>query len=72
MTKEELIAKQQLQIEEYKQMIQENTEIINDLKMRFYAIGQPLNGNMLMFNKEQLLWCIKNFDLITRLRHDTI
>lgn len=67
MTKDELIVKQQLQIEEYKEMLQENTEIIHDLKMRFYAIGQPLNDNILSFNKDQLLWCAKTVDLIERL-----
>ena len=67
MTKDELIAKQQLQIEEYKQMLEENSELIKDLKMRFYAIGQPLNDNVLMFNKDQLLWCFKTVELVEQL-----
>ena len=67
MTKDELITKQQLQIEEYKRMLQENTKTIDDLKMRFYGIGQPLNDNVLMFNKDQLLWCVKTLDLIEQL-----
>lgn len=67
MTKDELIAKQQLQIEEYKQMLEENSELIKDLKMMFFAIGQPLNDNVLMFNKEQLLWCFKTVELVESL-----
>ena len=42
MTKDELIAKQQLQIEEYKQMLEENSEIIKSLTGKFYNIGEPL------------------------------
>lgn len=64
MNKDELIIKQQLQIEEYKQMLEQNSELIADLKMRFYAIGQPLNDNVLMFNKEQLKWCFKTVELV--------
>ena len=67
MTKDELITKQQLQIEEYKQILEENSELIKELKMRFYAIGQPLNDNVLMFNKEQLLWCFKTVELVKSL-----
>lgn len=67
MTKDELIAKQQLQIEEYKKMLEENSGLIKDLKMRFYAIGQPLNDNVLMFNKEQLKWCFKTVELVESL-----
>jgi hypothetical protein len=67
MSKDELIAKQQLQIEEYKQMLEENSGLIKDLKMRFYAIGQPLNDNVLMFNKKQLSWCFETFDLVEQL-----
>ncbi len=39
MTKDELIAKQQLQIEEYKQMLEENSEIKKSLTGKFYNIG---------------------------------
>jgi hypothetical protein len=57
MTKDELIAKQQLQIEEYKQMLEENSEIIKSLTGKFYNIGAPLNDNVLQFNKDQQKWC---------------
>jgi SMC interacting uncharacterized protein involved in chromosome segregation len=67
MTKDELISKQQLQIEEYKQMLQENTELKRDLKMMFYAIGQPLNDNILQFNKEQQKWCFRVVALVEQL-----
>lgn len=64
MSKDELIAKQQLEIEEFKRLAKENADIIRSLKMRFYAIGQPLNDNSLQFNREQLKWCLKTFELI--------
>jgi SMC interacting uncharacterized protein involved in chromosome segregation len=67
MTKDELISKQQLQIEEYKQMLQENTELKRDLEMMFYAIGQPLNDNILQFNKEQQKWCFRVVALVDQL-----
>lgn len=67
MTKDELISKQQLQIEEYKQMLQENTELKRDLEMMFYAIGQPLNDNILQFNKEQQKWCFRVVALVEQL-----
>jgi hypothetical protein len=59
MTKEELITKQQLKIEEYKLMFQENEEIKKKLLGKFYNIGQPLNDNVLQFNKEQHKWCFQ-------------
>jgi SMC interacting uncharacterized protein involved in chromosome segregation len=67
MTKDELIAKQQLQIEEYKKMLKENTELKRDLEMMFYAIGQPLNDNILQFNKEQQKWCFRVVSLVEQL-----
>jgi len=67
MTKDELIAKQQLEIEEYKKMLQENTELKRDLEMMFYAIGQPLNDNVLQFNKEQQKWCFRVVALVEQL-----
>ncbi len=67
MTKEELIAKQQIKIEEYKEMINENIKLKKNLKNMFYSVGEPLNDNKLQFNKEQLMWClkvIKSIDLL--------
>ncbi len=57
MTKDELVAKQQLQIEEYKNMLEENEEIMKSLLCKFYCIGQPLNDNVLQMNKDQMKWC---------------
>lgn len=64
MTQEQLITKQQIEIEEYKQLLQENVKIKHDLTMRFYAMGQPLNDNILKFNQDQLKWCVKIIELI--------
>ena len=67
MTKDELIAKQQLEIEEYKQMLEENTEIIKSLTGKFYNIGAPLNDNVLQFNKDQQKWCFGVVALVEQL-----
>jgi len=64
MTKDELIVKQQLKIEEYESKLLQNAETINDIKMLFYAIGQPLNDNVLEFNNKQLQWCFKVMDRV--------
>ncbi len=69
MTKNELIAKQQIQIEEYKAMLDENSEIIKSLNGKFYSIGAPLNDNVLQFNKDQQKWCFGVVELIEELRH---
>jgi hypothetical protein len=58
MTKEELIVKQQLLIEEYEQKLINNGKIQDQLINKFYGIGQPLNDNNLLFNDAQLKWCI--------------
>ena len=50
--KDELIGKQQLEIEDYKMITKHNREVRDKLKMKFYAIGQPLNDNVLQFNKK--------------------
>jgi hypothetical protein len=65
MTKDELIVKQQLKIEEYESKLSQNAETINDIKMLFYAIGQPLNDNVLKFNNKQLQWCFEVMDRVT-------
>ena len=57
MTKDELIIKQQLQIEKYKEMFAENEKLRSEIKGKFYNIGQPLNDNVLQMNKEQMAWC---------------
>jgi hypothetical protein len=67
MTKDELITKQQLQIEEYAHMLEENSEIIKSLIGKFYNIGQPLNDNVLQFNKDQQKWCFGVVALVEQL-----
>lgn len=69
MTKDELIAKQQLEIESQKSIIESNRELANDIKMMFVAIGQPLNDNVLMFNRDQLKWCQRVYDKIEELEY---
>lgn len=67
MTKDELIAKQQLQIEEYKQMLKENKQLKSQIIGKFYSIGQPLNDNVLQINKDQMRWCFGVVELAEQL-----
>ena len=67
MTKDELIAKQQLEIEDYKAQLIENTKIGREIKGKFYNIGAPLNDNILQFNKDQMKWCFQVMELVEQL-----
>jgi hypothetical protein len=64
MNKDELIVKQQLLIEEYKQKLIDNGKLYDRLHGKFYSIGQPLNDNRLKFNEEQLHWCMSVFQMV--------
>ncbi len=70
MSKDELIAKQQLEIEKYKIQEKRNKELKRSLHYKFYAIGAPLNDNILQFNKEQHKWCFEVIGLIEEI--DTV
>lgn len=70
MTQEELITKQQLQIEEYKLAFEENRKLLRDIKGKFYNIGQPLNDNVLQFNPNQLKWCAQVLNMIEQLNEN--
>ena len=59
MTKDELIVKQQLEIEKYKEMLEENKKLKSKIIGKFYGCGQPLNDNVLQMNKEQMKWCFE-------------
>ena len=67
MTKDELIAKQQLEIEDYKAQLIENTKIGREIKGKFYNMGAPLNDNILQFNKDQMKWCFQVVELVRQL-----
>lgn len=64
MTKDELIAKQQLELEEHYKMFEENSKLLNEIHYKLFGIGQPLNDNCLMFNKEQLTYLIELNNII--------
>jgi len=70
MTVEELVTKQQLEIEEYKSILENNEVIINDLHSLIHGIGQPLNDNCLEFNKQQMKWCFDVLELVDSLNVD--
>ena len=63
----ELITKQQIQIEEYKELLKENKELRNQIIGKFYSIGQPLNDNVLQMNKNQISWCFGVVELAEQL-----
>ena len=61
MTKDELITKQQLEIEHFKNELVEKIEMIRQVGSILYCIGGPLNDNKGGFTREQLhtFWRIK-------------
>ena len=67
MTHEELIAKQQLMLEDYEKIYIDVTRIRKELHGLLFSIGQPMNDNILQFNKDQLKWCAKLNNLIGQL-----
>lgn len=54
MTKDELITKQQLEIESYKQIIADHIETFNSIYKQLTCIGGPLNDNVLGYTKQQI------------------
>lgn len=66
----ELVGKQQVEIEKYKEAFRQNDELTATLNSKFYAIGAPLNDNKLKFNKEQLKWCFEVYDILGCLRNN--
>lgn len=67
MTKDELITKQQLKIEEQKKKLKEYKATVRSINGKFYNIGEPLNDNRLKFNKEQQGWCFEVVELVNRI-----
>lgn len=54
MNKDQLIAKQQLEMEELKERIEEYQDTLKQIYYAMYNIGAPLNDNILNFNTKQL------------------
>jgi len=54
MTKDELIAKQQIEIEELRQKISEHKKIFKNIRGIIYGIGGPLNDNKLGYTRPQM------------------
>lgn len=67
MTKEELITKQALKIEEQQERLEEVSELKSQLINKLYAIGQPLNDNVLQMNAKQMKWCFEVAKLVEQL-----
>jgi len=68
MNKDTLISKQQLLLEIQQENDAANKAIKKRLKLKFYAIGQPLNDNVLKMNRDQLQWCASVYDLIEQIK----
>jgi hypothetical protein len=68
-TPEELIAKQQLEIENLKLLLKENSELISELSNSFYSVGAPLNDNVVKMNKEQMKWCFGVAELVQQINY---
>lgn len=64
MTVEELVTKQQLEIEMYKNKAAMDEKKLSVIKGRFTSIGQPCNDNILKMNRDQLKWCFEVLELI--------
>jgi hypothetical protein len=67
MTKDELIVRQQIQIEKMSAKLKQNKAVYKKAISRFYSIGAPLNDNLLKFNSEQLRWCAGLVELINEI-----
>jgi len=64
MTKDELIANQQIEIEELKQKSISFVKAKEKIHSILYCIGGPLNDNKLLYSREQLLTFIQIRDAI--------
>lgn len=62
--KDKLIAKQQLEIEQYKESLNEIKKSSQHIRYKFFNIGGPLNDNSLKFNQEQLKFISKIAKLV--------
>lgn len=58
MSKDELIVKQALKIEEMKKILKNNKKILKKIHSNLFSIGAPLNDNKLQFNNDQLKWLL--------------
>jgi len=65
MTKDELISKQQIEIEELKQEAKYKKQSFENIYNILYSVGAPLNDNILGFKKEQLTPFFRISDIIS-------
>lgn len=64
MTKDELVTKQQLQIEDLEKELEYTNGILEQAARMFICIGAPLNDNILEFNNQQLTWANEVHNII--------
>lgn len=67
MSKDELITKQQLEIEEYRVLFTDIANVRDKLMGQLFSIGAPLNDNRLQFNAKQRIWCHEVASLVDQL-----
>lgn len=63
----DLVVKQQLEIESLKTTLKFNNDIVKRVKGNMISIGQPLNDNILKFNTEQIRWAMDIYDLLNQI-----
>lgn len=69
--KDKLIAKQQLEIEQCKESLNEIKKISQHIIYKFFNIGGALNDNRLMFNQEQQKFMSKIVKLVEDIEYFT-
>lgn len=62
-----LYVKNQIKKYDMKERLVANSKLKSDLRSMFYGIGQPLNDNVLNFNKEQMMWCARVVEKIEQI-----
>lgn len=63
----ELYVRNQIRKNGMKKLLVANSKLKSDLRAMFYGIGQPLNDNVLGFDKKQMLWCARVMEKIEQI-----
>ena len=69
MTKDKLIVKQALKLEDLKEKSKSNKALLKTINNRFVGMGQPLNDNVLKMNNYQMQWAYELKELIDQIEY---
>ena len=64
---EELVTKQQLEIEELRGLLKEVALVKSKMQFKLHGIGQPMNDNNVRMDNKQLAWCASVEELVEQL-----